>query len=189
MTLTITGRHMDLTEALKAYVENGLQKLKSHFDKITDVTVVLSVEKHRQECEINLHANGVRIHAKETTADMYASVDACLAKLDKQIRKYRDRINRHQPRTAREVRAYHLDVIELVEQEVSGDGNVQVLAPAHRVVKREKLEMKPMSVDEATMQLELTDDHFLVFVNADTQQVNVIYSRGDGTYGLIEPQM
>ena len=189
MNLTITGRHMDLTEALKAYVENGLRKLRTHFDKMIDVDIVLSVEKHRQECEINLHANGVRIHAKESTADMYASVDACLGKLDRQIRKFRDRINRHQPRTARETRNYHIGVIELLEPEPRGDGAVQVLAPAHRVVRREKLEMKPMNVEEATMQLDLLDDQFLVFANADTQQVNVIYSRGDGTYGLIEPQI
>src|SRR5690606_37321866 len=134
MTLTITGRHMDLTEALKAYVENGLQKLKSHFDKITDVTVVLSVEKHRHECEINLHANGVRNQERDATGEITACVDACLAKSDTQSRKYRERIIRHQPRTAREVRAYHLEVTAPAGQEVSGDGNVQVPAPAHRVV-------------------------------------------------------
>lgn len=189
MNLTITGRHMDLTEALKAYVETGVHKIRSHFDKVIDVDVVLTVEKHRQECEVNLHANGVRVHAKETTADMYASVDACLAKLDKQIKKFRDRINRHQPRSSRETRAYHLGVIEMIEQEASGDGAVQVLAPAHRVVRREKLEMKPMSVDEATMQLDLIEERFIVFVNADSQQVNVMYARDDGTYGLIEPQV
>lgn len=188
MNLTITGRHMDLTDALKAYVDNGLRKLRTHFDKMIDVIVVLSVEKHRQQCEINLHANGVRIHARESTADMYASVDACLTKLDKQIRKFKDRINRHQPRTARETRNYHIGVIEMIEQELGGDGAVQVLAPAHRMVQREKIEMKPMSVEEATMQLDLVDEDFLVFYNADSQQVNVIYSRGEGTYGLIEPQ-
>lgn len=187
MNLTITGRHMDLTEALKAYVDNGLRKLRTHFDKMIDVIVVLSVEKHRQQCEINLHANGVRIHARESTADMYASVDACLGKLDKQIRKFKDRINRHQPRTARETRNYHIGVIEMVE-ELAGNGPVQVLAPAHRIVERQKLEMKPMSVEEAIMQLDLVDEDFLVFYNADSQQVNVIHTREDSTYGLIEPQ-
>jgi putative sigma-54 modulation protein len=148
----------------------------------------MSVEKHRQISEINLHANGVRIHAKESTADMYASVDACLAKLDRQIRKFKDRINRHQPRTARELRNYHLGVIERVESEAPEDGRVPVMTAAHRLVKREKLEMKPMDVEEAVMQLDLLDDTFLVFANAVTQQVNVIYARDDGTYGLIEPQ-
>jgi len=144
----------------------------------------LTVEKHRHIVEINLHANGIRIHGKESSSDMYASVDAVLVKIDKQVRKYKDRINRHQPRSAKELRDYHHQVIEYVPQ----TDELALEGPSHRVVLREELAMKPMSVDEAVMQLELVDDHFLVFSNADTQQVNVIYARDDGTYGLIEPQ-
>ena len=185
MNITITGRHMEMTDALKVYVEAGLEKLESHFDKVIDANVVLDVQKHRHIAEINLHANGVRIHSKETSADMYASVDAVMAKLEKQVRKYRDRINRHQPRSAREERAYKHAVIELEREyeELNKDDKQQ-----HRVVTREKLAMKPMNVDEAVMQLNLVDDPFLVFSNADTSQVNVLYARDDNSYGLIEPQ-
>jgi putative sigma-54 modulation protein len=186
MNLTITGRRMEVTEALKAYIENGLQKIRTHFDKVIDVDVVLGVEKHRHIAEINLHANGLRMHSKETSSDMYASVDAVFQKLDRQVRKYKDRINSHQPRHAKEVRDYHHHIIELVHEDEGDDGTG--LAPTHRVVQREKLPMKPMSVEEALMQLALIDDQFLVFSNADTQQVNVLYARDDGTYGLIEPQ-
>ena len=184
MNVTITGRHMDVTDPLKAYVDAGLRKLRAHFDKVIDANVILSVEKHRHIAEINLHANGIRIHGKETSPDMYASVDAVLSKIDKQIRKYKDRINCHQPRSLREVRDYHHQVIESTP-EADKDSPSET---RHRVVLREKLPMKPMSVDEAVMQLELVDDDFLVFSNADTQEVNVIYARDDGTYGLIEPQ-
>ncbi len=184
MNLTISGRHMEMTDALKSYVEAGLGKLKVHFDKVTTADVVMAVEKHRHIAEVTLHANGIQIHGKETSSDMYASVDAVLAKIEKQVRKYKDRINRHQPRTAKEARDYHHQVIEVVpESEQAAEDDLQ-----HRVVQREKLAMKPMSVDEAVMQLDLIHDSFLVFSNADTQQVNVIYAREDGTYGLIEPQ-
>ena len=187
MNVTMTGRHMEVTDALKLYVNNGLTKLRQHFDKVIDVDVVLAVEKHRHIAEINLHANGIRVHSKESSSDMYASVDAVLGKLDRQIRKYRERINRHQPRNIREPRDYNHQVIDFDEEMVHPDTAMPV-ERRHRVVLHEKLAMKPMSVDEAVMQLELVDDTFLVFSNADTQQVNVIYARDDGTYGLIEPQ-
>ncbi len=188
MNVTITGRHMEITDALKAYTDNALRKLKGHFDKVIDADVVLSVEKHRHIAEINLHANGIRIHGKESSPDMYASVDAVLEKLEKQVRKFKDRINRHQPRTAKETRDYHHGVIELVAGEVAEAPEEEPSTSGHRIVRREKLTMKPMNVEEAAMQLELVDDRFIVFVNADTQQVNVIYARDDGTYGLIEPK-
>jgi len=184
MNLMVTGRHIEVTDALKSYVEGGLRKLRTHFDKVIDADVVLSVEKHRHIAEINLHANGIRIHGKESSSDMYASVDAVLGKLDKQIRRFKDRINRHQPRLSKEDANYHHEIIQAVEDEEVTDEE----ARKHYVVMREKIPVKPMSVDEAVMQLELVDDQFLVFTNADTRQVNVIYARDGGTYGLIEPR-
>lgn len=184
MNLTITGRHMEMTEALKSYVQGGLDKLRRYFDRVIDADVVLTVEKHRHIAEMTLHANGIRIHGRESSLDMYASVDAVLTKLNRQVRRYKDRINRHQPRTTKEARDYHHQIIEMVEQE--GGEDHALLTP--RVVLREKISMKPMTVKEAAMQLDLVDDSFLVFSNADTQQVNAIYAREDGTYGLIEPQ-
>lgn len=186
MNVTITGRHMEMTEALKAYIETGLHKIKTHFDKVIDVDVVLDVEKHRHIAEVNLHANGVRIHSREASQDMYASVDSVMAKIEKQIKKYKGRINKHQPRTSREALSYGHAVIAY--QPGNGDSDVdEPEEKPHHVVTREKLPMKPMTVEEATMQLELVDDQFLVFYNADTSQVNVLYARDDRTYGLIEP--
>jgi putative sigma-54 modulation protein len=185
MNVVFTGRHMDLTDALKSYIEAGLQKLKIHFDKVTTADVILAVEKHRHIAEINVHVNSMRIHSKESSSDMYASVDAVLTKLDKQVRKYKDRINRHQPRTTKEGMDYHHQIIESIP-ESEEPYSPEVLR--HRVILREKLVMKPMNVDEAVLQLELVDDSFLVFSNAETQEVNVLYACEDGTYGLIEPQ-
>ena len=106
MKVTITGRHMDVTDALRAYIENGLEKIRVHFDRVIDAEVILSVEKHRHLAEMNLHANGVRIHSKESSSDMYASVDVVLDKLDTQVRKFKDRINNHQPRRSKDLRKY-----------------------------------------------------------------------------------
>ena len=149
--------------------------------------VVLSVEKHRHIAEINLHATGVRIHSREESSDMYASVDAVLEKLTRQVRKYKDRINRHQPLTDRELRMYQHAVV--VPEPVNGDQHAEPTQESqHQVVQREKLPMKPMTLDEAILQFELVEEPFLVFTNAETSQVNVLYSRGDGSYGLIEPE-
>jgi putative sigma-54 modulation protein len=188
MNVTVTGRHMEMTDALKAYIQSGLEKVASHFDKAFDADVVLDVEKHRHIAEVNVHANGVRIHSKEASNDMYASVDAAMAKLEKQIRKFKDRINRHQPRTAREARDYHHAILSGPDGH-EAHPNPQEVYDTHKVVLREKLSMKPMSVDEAMMQLELVEDQpFLVFSNAETSEVNVLYLREDGTFGLIEPK-
>lgn len=186
MNLTIAGRHMEMTDALKAYIENHIKKIKVHFDKVIDINVVLDVEKHRHIAEVNLHANGVRIHSKETSSDMYASVDAVMAKLDKQVRKYKDRINRHQQRPDRVDLSYSHAIIGFPPG--NGDEDTETADEnAHHIVLREKLPMKPMTVEEAVMQLELVEDPFLVFSNADTSQINVLYARDNNTYGLIEP--
>lgn len=185
MNVSISGRHMEVTEALKSYVENALGKVTAHFDKVIDADVVLSLEKHRQIAEINLHANGVRIHGREASPDMYASVDAVIEKVERQVRKFKDRINRHQPRSAKELRVYHHAMFAPVP---TTNGHEEAQAVAHHEVHREKLPMKPLTVDEAVMHLQLVDDPFLVFVNAETSQVNVLYEARDGHYGLIEPQ-
>lgn len=185
MNVQVSGRHMDMTDALKSYVEAGLEKLYHHFDKVIEADAVLSVEKHRHIADITLHANGIRIHGKESSPDMYASVDAVLNKLDRQVRKYKDRINSHKPRTAKERRDYHHGVVEVIHREGTAD---EAPHASHKVIEREKITMKPMSVEEAALQLNLIDDKFLVFSNADTLEVNVIYARDDGAYGLIEPQ-
>jgi len=186
MNVKITGRHMELSEALKSYIETGLRKVKAHFDRVIDVDVVLDVEKHRHTAEFNLYANGVRINCRETSPDMYASVDAALDKLERQTRKFKDRINQHKPRTAKETRILQHAVITL--ESGTGDGGREATGPDHRVIQREKMIPKPMTVDEAIMQLELVEEPFLVFTNADTFQLNVIYARGEMRYGLIEPE-
>src|SRR5690606_11030282 len=100
MKVSISGRHMEVTDGIRSHVEDALARLTSHFDRAIDADVVLGVEKHRHIAEVTLHANGMRVHGKESSLDMYASVDAVVHKIERQCLKYKGRINRHQPRAA-----------------------------------------------------------------------------------------
>lgn len=187
MKVSITGRHMEMTDAIREHVESGLGKIEQHFDRVMNVNVVLSVQRRTHMAEINLQANGLRVNAKESSDDMYASIDSAWNKIDRQISKYKDRIQRHQPRPMPKELDIEHQVIDFPVSEddtESGHGD----SAKHRVIHREKLPLKALTVNEAAFQLDLLDDSFLVFSNAETQQVNVVYSRDDGTYGLIEPQ-
>lgn len=183
MNISIATRHTELTPALRGHVESALGKIREHFDKVIDADVVLSVEKRRHIAEINLHANGLRINAKDSTEDMYSSVDGAVTKLDRQVLKHRDRIKRHQPRTSREARSYNHSIVNFDDVEP----DVEVSRPGSRIIVHENVPIKPMSVQEATLQLDLVEDLFLVFENADTGRVNVVYKRADQKVGHIEP--
>ncbi|MDK1022283.1 MAG: ribosome-associated translation inhibitor RaiA [Candidatus Hydrogenedentes bacterium] len=187
MNVSISGRHVEVTDAMREHVESGLLKIKQHFDRVIDVKVVLSVEKRRHLAEINLHAHGLQINAKEESDDMYASIDSALQKIERQVTKHKERIQRHQPRAQRETLEAEHEAVKIADGEdgeaSGGDGT-----DTRQVLHREKVLLKALSVEEAAFQLDLLEDSFLMFSNAETQQVNVVYSRDDGTYGLIEPQ-
>lgn len=121
MRLAITARHMDMTDGLKTHVEQGLEKIRNHFDKVIDADVVLSVEKRHHIAEMTLHANGLRIHSKEATEDMYASIDAVIGKLDKQIAKFKNRIKRFKVREAEALRDYSHNIVEISQEDNTDD--------------------------------------------------------------------
>ncbi len=187
MNIKITGRHMEMTDAIKQHVEKSLEKLRAHFDRVMEADVVLTVEKpHRHIADVTLHANGVRIHAEEVSPDMYTSVDAVAGKLDKQLRKFKERVKKARTRKLAEVASDTQPALDALE---AGDADGAAESPENqRPIVREAFEMKPMSVEEAALQFELTGDPFMVFRNADTEHVNVLYPREDGSLGLIEPQ-
>ncbi|MCX8064811.1 MAG: ribosome-associated translation inhibitor RaiA [Candidatus Hydrogenedentes bacterium] len=188
MNVSIAGKHMEMSDALKSYIENGLKKLEHYFDRIVDANVVLTVEKHRHICEVNLNVNGFRIHAKESSTDMYASVDTVIDKLEKQIKKFKDKLKNHKPRHREETKSYKHLIIEVKEETTKPESKEEIPIVSHEIIHREHITLKPMTVEEALMQIQLLEEPFLVFINAETSQVNVIYPRGDCTFGLIEPQ-
>lgn len=182
MRVSIAARHLDMTDAIRSHVESQLDKVRHHFDRVIDIDVVLSVEKHRHTAEVTVHANGVRIHGKETSTDMYASVDTAIGKIDRQILKFKDRKHRFQPREGK-VAVVAPEAIEAPLEE-----RAEKPASQRKPVVHEPIAMKPMSLDEALMQLELRNDTFLVFRNAQTREVNVVYAKNDGTIGHIDPE-
>ncbi len=186
MQISITGHHVELTDPMKEYVHSKLQHLKPFFDQVVDVHVVLGVEKFRQRCEISMQANGVNIHGSHETEDMYASIDGAVDKLKRQLKRYRAKMQRHQAGEAksggREIKVSHkvLDIANETE-ELSEDQQPTT-------IRREQLDAKPMSVDEAVMQLELGDRDVVFFTNEESEQLNALYRRPDGALSLIEPE-
>jgi len=187
MQVSITGRHVELTDPLKQYVEEKLQNLKHSFDYVMDVHAVLSVEKFRQRAEVSLQANGMNVHAKHETEDMYASIDGVMDKLNRQMKRYRAKMQRHSSqhhqREGRELKVSHR-VLDLAYEKDELTAEHQ-----HDVLRHEQIEAMPMSVDEAVMQLELSDNKdVLFFMNVETDRLNALYRRPDGALSWIEPE-
>jgi putative sigma-54 modulation protein len=143
-----------------------------------DGHVTLTVQKFRQIADVVINANGIRIAGQESHEDMYAAIDLVMDKIERQVKKYKDKIRSHKPVQGREIHWRR----DIYEPESFEDDSEPV------VVRTDNYQVKPMSVDEAAMQMDLSQQEFLVFNNASTQTVNVIYRRKDGNYGLIVPQ-
>jgi putative sigma-54 modulation protein len=175
MDITVTFRHLESTDALRDYAREKVSRIKKYVGSPADVAVVLSLEKHRHQAEITLNTNGITVNARDVTEDMYAAIDLAVDKLARQVKKHKEKHKDHKPgiRTAR----YNIVSSEPV-----------LPAQGERIIKTESIFIKPMSIDEAIMQIDVINNDFLVFTNAQTQKVNVLYRRRDGYLGLIEPE-
>ncbi|MBB5021002.1 ribosome hibernation-promoting factor, HPF/YfiA family [Desulfurispira natronophila] len=186
MNIQITGKQIELTEPLKQYAEEKISKLSRYFDTIMDAHIVLSVNKHRQKAEVNILVNGINISAESTTHDMYASIDTMLDKIERQVKRYKNKIKSHKPRQQAKDIVVNMNIFDADSFETS---DAEVADNEPQIIKSTSFKVKPMGVDEAAMQMNLINNEFLVFRNADTDQINVIYLRKDGNYGLIEPEV
>jgi putative sigma-54 modulation protein len=185
----IQGKHIAVTDALRAYVEQKLSKLPRYFDQVQDAQVVLSVTKDRsrgkaQVVEVTVWCDGLVLRAEEASDDMYTSIDAVTEKLERQIEKYRSRMieKRRQDESRRRRRTEESAEAALR----AGPAETQPVEAA-QVVRTKRFAMKPMTTDEALVQMELLGHAFFVFRQAATQEINVLYRRRDGDFGLIEP--
>lgn len=180
MQINVTFRHMETSEPVRNYVEDKLPKVKKYIDEPVDAQVVLSVEKKiRHKAEVTLVAKGIIIKATAETADMYAAIDGMLDKLDRQLKRYKDKIKMHKPLSGRERRV--LETVYTAE-------SIDEIHSEPTIIKSASFQVKPMSVDEAVMQMDLLEKEFLVFTDASSEEINVVYRRNDGNYGLIVPQ-
>ncbi len=176
MQINVTFRHTDPSEALRSYAEEKLLRLKKYMEEPIEANIVLQVEKFRHIAEVSLDSNGMRINATEETNDMYSAIDMVVDKLEAQIKKQKEK-QRHRKPTASERSRLRMNILEWPAEQTNEP----------RVVTTRQIFAKPMDVDEAVMQLNLSNGDFLVFTNRDTNAVNVLYRRKDGNYGLIEP--
>ena len=175
MNIIIRGKHIEVTDALKDYVYKRVGKLEKYSDEFMDVIVTLLVEKGRHRVEVTAPIHGIILRGEEETGDMYSSIDMVIEKLERQIDKYRTRINKRMRSKV------------LKDHEPDHTGGIEELR--EQVVKNKKFNTKPMTVDEAIMQMNLIGHNFFVFTNSDTQQINVVYKRKNGDYGLLEPEV
>jgi putative sigma-54 modulation protein len=189
MQFSVTFRHMDATDALKGYAKDRLEKIRKYFPDPIMIHVVMSTERfhHKVDVNVQLH-NGFKLAGTETTENMYSSIDLVSAKIERQVRRYKEKLRTHKVRELESVPVVH-SVIE--EPPLPPTDGVEQPAAATTeqapvVIKRETYPAEPMSASEAIMQLNLIDAAFLIFRNDQTGQINVVYKRNDGAYGLIE---
>lgn len=174
MNYTVSGKNIEITDGLREAVVDKLSKLERYFTPDTEVNVTLSVEKERQRIEVTIPIKGTIIRAEQVSSDMYASIDLVEAVLERQLRKYKNKIV-DQKQSAKALSQVFL------EEETSEEDEI-------KIVRSKKFAIKPMDIEEACVQMELLGHDFFVFRNAETDEVNVVYKRKGNTYGLIEPE-
>ncbi len=175
MQTNVTFKNVDPSTHLKTYLQEKLDRLDKFLDNPAEANVVLSVEKHRHIAEVNVGGDRLNIIGKEETTDMYSAIDMVVGKLEKQIKKGKQKIRDH--RGAARSKAMEMEAAAAPAGDEAATADIVV----------QNIDYKPMDVEEAAMQMGLVDDSFLVFTNSRTSRVNVIYRRNDGHFGLIQP--
>jgi putative sigma-54 modulation protein len=200
MNVVVTGRNIDLTPALKDYLLDKLQRSQKHFDHSLNITALLSVAKNpsvaeSQTAEVTIKLNGAVIRGEESTENMYASIDLVADKIERQLRKYK---TRYYQKGGTKTRDFSVDPSDMDDDDGSMDfESVTVKATATavvddakpKIVRSKRFPLKPMSAEEACKHMDLLGHDFFMFINSDTTQVNTVYHRRDGNYGLIEPEV
>ena len=182
MELSIKGKNVEVTDRLSDYVEKKIGRLDRYLPSISEVWVELSTEgaraaQDRQVCQVTVRANGTILRAEERSDDMFTSIDAVLDKMYRQIARYKGKRKNRWRGSAVPMEPLPLEAEEIYDEESSN------------IVRTKRFRMTPMGPDEAVEQMELLGHDFFVFYNADEGQVNVIYRRKDGDYGLLQPEL
>jgi putative sigma-54 modulation protein len=193
MQLNITFRHFDPIDSLKNYAKEKVERAEKYLDKAGEAHVVLSLERHLHHADITIHSGAFVLRGREKSEDMYASIDLAMDKIERQLRRYKERLKNHHGRE----RVHHRQGLTNGGVKVRHDV-VEIAGPEHephpdraqpRIVRSTELLVKPLGVEEAVMQMDLLNNDFLVFTNATTHELSVVYRRKDGHYGLIEASM
>ncbi|MCD6420486.1 MAG: ribosome-associated translation inhibitor RaiA [Synergistetes bacterium] len=182
MDIQIVGRNVEATDILKNYISKKVEKLKRYFDRILKAQVILSTQRGRYFVEVTLNANGVMIRGEEAAADFRTATDAVMDKIERQLKRFKGKLVKKYRMRVPEQPAVSIDDLK---QDITPSEKIEEEEP--KIVKVKKISFKPMSPEEAVLQMELVGHDFFVFTNDKTEEVNVVYKRKDGNYGLIEP--
>ena len=184
MKFIISGRNLEVSEGLKNSVIDKLGRLERYFTPDTEVNVTMSIEKERQKIEVTIPVKGHIIRSEQVSNDMYVSIDLVEEIIERQLRKYKNKLvarNQGHPTSyAPSGNSFRKEFFDS-EEETTEDDEV-------RIVRTKKFGIKPMFPEDACVQMELLGHNFFVFSNAETDEVNVVYKRKDGSFGLIEPE-
>ena len=176
MKFVIVGKNIEVTDGLRSAVEEKIGKLEKYFNPDTEAHVTLSVEKDRQKIEVTIPVKGSIIRSEQVSSDMYVSIDLVEEIIERQLKKYKSKIvDKHQASDSSFKR-------EFIENDFEDEEEIRIIRSKH-------FDMKPMFPEDACIQMELLGHDFYVFMNAETDQVNVVYKRKGNTYGLIEPEV
>lgn len=174
MRYIISGKNIDVTEGLKTAVYEKIGKLERYFTPDTEVHVTMNVEKDRQKIEVTIPMKGSMVRAEQTSNDMYVSIDLVEEVIERQLRKYKNKLIQQKQAAA------SLNQ-EFMDDNLSEDDSI-------KIIRTKRFAIKPMDPEEACVQMELLGHNFFVYRNAETDEVNVVYKRKGNTYGLIEPE-
>ena len=175
MRYTITGRNIEVTAGLRDAVQDKLGKLEKYFSPDTEVIVTLSVQKELQKIEVTIPVKGSMIRAEESSTDMYVSIDLVEEIIERQIKKYRKKLIDKKQSAQAFSSLFKEEEDDLAEEEI-------------KIAKTKHFDMKPMYPEDACLEMELLGHNFYMFLNAETDQISVVYKRKGNSYGLIEPE-
>ncbi len=183
MNFIISGKNIEVTPGLKDAIEQKLGKLERYFTPETEIIVTLSVEKERQKIEVTIPVKGSIVRSEQTSNDMYVSIDLVEEVIERQLRKYKNKLvakSQGHPTASSTGNSFRKEFFDSDEAPAEDD--------EIRIVRTKKFGIKPMYPEDACIQMELLGHNFFVFSNAETEEVNVVYKRKDGSFGLIEPE-
>lgn len=182
MRVTFSSKSAQMTDRERDYADKKLQRLARYFRAAREAHLTYSVQRNFQIVEVQLDLDGTLLRAEERNPDIFVSIDAVADKLEQQVKRLKDKVRSHRGRADAPTVASVLAELP-AEEEAAGASEAQPT-----VVRRKRFAIKPMTADEASLQMELLNHDFFAFFNAETEQMNVLYRRQDGNYGLLEPE-
>lgn len=184
MKVTITARHLELTKALHDYAEKRVKRVKKYFTNVIDAHIILTLRKYTQIAEVIIHTPGITINGKEEAGDMYAAIDLVMDNIQRQVKKYKEKLKAK----SRLHRAARRNKIRSIKEDVTSGWDIDTSIKEQTVISEiKKFDIKPMSFEEAVTQMKVLKHDQWAFVSRNTGKITFIYKKAKGSYGIIEP--